>query len=78
MAESLDPSPLTRLGSALRPDWARTVAARRVMAGALVLLAAAAAFRADPRGEQVEIVVAARDLAPVSYTHLTLPTILRV
>ncbi len=64
MAESLDPSPLTRLSSALRPDWARTVAARRVMAGALVLLAAAAALRADPRGEQVEIIVAARDLAP--------------
>lgn len=64
MAESLDPSPLARLSSALRPDWARTMAARRIMAGALVLLAAAAAFRADPRGDHVEIVVAAHDLTP--------------
>jgi Flp pilus assembly protein CpaB len=64
MAESLDPSPLSRLGAALRPDWARTVVARRVAAGALVVLAAVAALRSDPHADQVPIIVAARDLAP--------------
>ncbi len=48
----------------LRPDWSRTVAARRVAASALVVLAAAAALRSDPDGEHLAIVVAARDLAP--------------
>lgn len=64
MAESLNPSPLNRLTAALRPDWTRTVAARRVAAAALVILAAVAALRADPRGDFAEIVVAARDLSP--------------
>ncbi len=40
------------------------MAARRVAAAALVVLAAVAALRSDPRGEQTDIVVAARDLAP--------------
>jgi Flp pilus assembly protein CpaB len=64
MAESLNPSALSRLTSALRPEWARTVMARRVTAGGLVVLAAAAALRADPHGDQTDVVVAARDLAP--------------
>jgi Flp pilus assembly protein CpaB len=64
MAENLDPSPLSRLSGALRPDWIRTTTARRVAAGALVLLAAAAALRPDPGGERVPTVVAARDLTP--------------
>jgi Flp pilus assembly protein CpaB len=64
MGESLNPSALTRLADALRPDWTRTVVARRVAAGALVVLAAVAALRSDPRGEQTDIVVAARDLSP--------------
>ena len=38
--------------------------ARRVAAAALVLLAAAAALRPDPRDGRVDVVVAARDLAP--------------
>jgi Flp pilus assembly protein CpaB len=64
MGESLNPSALSRLAGALRPDWTRTVVARRVAAGALVVLAAVAAVRSDPRGEQTDIVVAARDLSP--------------
>jgi Flp pilus assembly protein CpaB len=63
MGESLNPSALSRL-AALRPDWSRTIAARRIAAGALVVLAAAAALRPDPADERSDIVVAARDLAP--------------
>ena len=55
---------MSRLVPALRPDWSRTVAARRVAAGALVVLAAVAALRSDPQGDRTQIVVAARDLAP--------------
>lgn len=64
MPASLNPPPLTRLTAALRPDWSRTVAARRLAAGALVVLAAIAALRDDPHGDRTEIVVAAHDLAP--------------
>ena len=64
MGESLNPSVLSRLVHGMRPDWSRTVAARRVAAGALVVLAAVAALRSDPQGDRTEIVVAARDLAP--------------
>src|SRR5690349_23119578 len=64
MSGSLDPTVLHRLSRALRPDWLRTVVARRVLAGALVLLAAAAAWRDDPRDDRVDVVVAARDLTP--------------
>ena len=64
MGESLNPSVLSRLLHDWRPDWTRTVAARRVAAGALVVLAAVAALRSNPHGDQTDIVVAARDLAP--------------
>ena len=64
MGESLNPSVMSRLVHGMRPDWTRTVAARRVAAGALVVLAAVAALRSDPDGEQTDIVVAARDLSP--------------
>jgi Flp pilus assembly protein CpaB len=64
MGESLNPSPLSRLAQALRPDWTRTAAARRWAAGALVVLAGVAALRPDPSDELTDIVVAARDLAP--------------
>ena len=64
MGESLNPSALSRLAQGLRPDWARTVVARRIAAGALVVLAAVAALRSDPEGDRAEIVVATRDLAP--------------
>jgi Flp pilus assembly protein CpaB len=64
MGESLDPSPLARLFHRLRPDWTRTVAARRAAAGALVLLAAVSAVRPDPATRVADVVVAARDLGP--------------
>lgn len=64
MGESLNPSVVSRLIHDWRPDWTRTVAARRVAAGALVVLAAVAALRSDPHGDQTDVAVAARDLAP--------------
>jgi Flp pilus assembly protein CpaB len=64
MGDSLNPTALSRLKSGLRPDWSRTVAARRVATGALVVLAAVAALRSDPDGDRTEIIVAVRDLAP--------------
>lgn len=64
MAASLNPSPIHRLTAALRPDWSKTVAARRVAAAALVVLAAVAAVRSDPHGEYTDIAVAVRDLTP--------------
>jgi Flp pilus assembly protein CpaB len=64
MRESLNPSPLTRIWFGLRPDWTRTVVARRAAAGGLVVLAAVAALRPDPADGSTAVVVAARDLAP--------------
>lgn len=64
MGESLNPTLTSRLVHGLRPDWTRTLMARRVAAAALVLLAAAAALRPDPRDGRADVVVAARDLAP--------------
>ena len=64
MRESLNAPARSRLVHQWRPDWTRTVAARRVAAGALVVLAAVAALRTDPHGDQADIVVAARDLSP--------------
>jgi Flp pilus assembly protein CpaB len=64
MGESLNPSALSRLIHDRRPDWTRTVAARRAVAAGLVVLAAVAALRSDPHGDQTDIVVAARDLSP--------------
>jgi flagella basal body P-ring formation protein FlgA len=64
MGHSLNPSAISRFLIAIRPDWSRTVAARRVAAGALVVLAAVAALRSDPHGEQTQIIVATRDLTP--------------
>ena len=64
MGESLNPSLIARIADGWRPDWTRTVAARRVTAGGLVVLAAVAALRPDPSDGRVAVVVAARDLAP--------------
>lgn len=64
MGESLNPTVITRAWQALRPDWARTVLARRVIAGALVVLAGVAAIRSDPQGDRVEVVVASHDIGP--------------
>ena len=62
MGDSLNPSVLSRLLAA-RPDWSRTLAARRAAAAALVILAAVVALRSDPHGDRTDIVVATRDLA---------------
>ncbi|EUA40449.1 SAF-like family protein [Mycobacterium avium subsp. avium 2285 (R)] len=48
----------------LRPDWTRTVLARRIAAGTLVVLAAIAALRSDPAGDYAPVVVAEHDLRP--------------
>jgi Flp pilus assembly protein CpaB len=64
MRESLNPSLLTQITQALRPDWTRTVLARRVAAAALVVLAGVAAMRSNPDGDRADVVVAARDLSP--------------
>lgn len=64
MGDSLNPTPLSRLRQAVRPDWSHTVAARRALAGVLVVLAAAAAWRDDPRADHTDVVVTTRDLSP--------------
>ena len=63
MGDSLNPLVMSRLLATLRPDWSRTLAARRFAAGALVILAAVVAVRSDPQGDRTAIVVATRDLA---------------
>jgi Flp pilus assembly protein CpaB len=62
--KSLNPSLPTRISQWLRPDWSRTVLARRIAAAGLVVLAGVAALRPDPDGEHAQVVVAARDLSP--------------
>jgi Flp pilus assembly protein CpaB len=62
--KSLNPSLPTRISQWLRPDWSRTVLARRIAAAGLVVLAGVAALRPNPGGDRAEVVVAARDLGP--------------
>jgi Flp pilus assembly protein CpaB len=61
---SLNPTFFSRVSTSLRPDWTRTVLARRVAAGGLVVLAGIAALRSNPDGDRVDVVVANRDLPP--------------
>jgi Flp pilus assembly protein CpaB len=61
---SLNPTLLSRVSTLLRPDWTRTLAARRVAAGGLVVLAAVTAVRSNPDDDRTEVVVATRDLTP--------------
>lgn len=61
---SLNPSVLSRLSLWLRPDWTRTVLARRVAAGGLVVLAGIATLRSNPAGDYTQVVVADHDLRP--------------
>ena len=64
MGESLNPTLLSRVWRALRPDFTRTLLARRIAAGGLVVLAGVAAFRPDPADSDTDVVIAARDLSP--------------
>ncbi|WP_108925579.1 SAF domain-containing protein [Mycobacterium montefiorense] len=61
---SLNPALLQRISATLRPDWTRTVLARRVAAGGLVVLAGIAAVRSNPDGDRVDVVVATHDIPP--------------
>jgi Flp pilus assembly protein CpaB len=62
--KSLNPSLVNRVSQWLRPDWTRTVRARRITAAGLVVLAGVAALRPNPDGALAQVVVAARDLGP--------------
>ena len=64
MRESLNPTLPNRIRQLMRPDFTRTVLARRVAAGALVVLAGIAALRPDPDAQRIDVVVAAHDLSP--------------
>ncbi|OBI08564.1 flagellar biosynthesis protein FlgA [Mycobacterium sp. E2462] len=61
---SLNATFFSRLALWARPEWTRTVLARRAAAGGLVVLAAAATLRSDPAGDYAEVVVADHDLRP--------------
>ena len=64
MTESLNPTLLERVSRGLRPDFARTVLARRIAAGFLVVLAGIAGLRPDPGDTMRDVAVAVRDLSP--------------
>lgn len=64
MGNSLNPTLLTRLATFVRPDWTRTVLARRVAAGGLVVLAGFCSLRQNPDRDRADVVVAVRDLNP--------------
>jgi Flp pilus assembly protein CpaB len=64
MGETLNPTLLNHISRFLRPDFARTLAARRIAAGLLVVLAAVLALRPDPSHTLRAVVVAAHDLRP--------------
>jgi Flp pilus assembly protein CpaB len=64
MGESLNPTLPSRIRHLLRPDFTRTVLARRIAAGGLVILAGIAALRPDPGDRRSDVVVAAHDLSP--------------
>src|SRR3954447_12930764 len=64
MGESLNPTVAIRIRQLLRPDFTRTMLARRAAASGLVVLAGIAAFRPDPGDRRSDVVVAAHDLSP--------------
>lgn len=64
MAESLNPTLISRVAAALHTDWVHSVPVRRVAAGGLVVLAGVAAVRPDPAGKQVDVVVTTHDIGP--------------
>jgi Flp pilus assembly protein CpaB len=55
---------LSRLSLWLRPDWTRTVLARRIAAGGLVVLAGIATLRSNSADDYAQVVVADHDLRP--------------
>lgn len=61
---SVNPTWRERLSQALRPDFARTAAARRLAAAFLVVLAAVSALWPDPGNTYVHVAVAAADISP--------------
>jgi len=63
---SLNPTLFSRISTSLRPDWTRTVRARRVAAGGLVVLAFIATLRSNPDGDRVDVLVASHDLRPAT------------
>jgi Flp pilus assembly protein CpaB len=62
--KSLNPSLATQISQWLRPDWSRTVLARRIAAAGLVVLAGVAALRPNADDGRAQVVVAAHDLSP--------------
>ncbi|MBY6538345.1 SAF domain-containing protein [Rhodococcus sp. BP-349] len=60
------------------PPRLRSPAARRILAGALVALAAVSAYRTDPSRTEVPVVVAAADLTPGTYLTAADVTLTRV
>jgi len=61
---SLNATLVRRLSTSLRPDWTRTVLARRLAAGGLVVLAGVATLRSNPADGRADVVVTVRDLPP--------------
>jgi Flp pilus assembly protein CpaB len=64
MGESPNPTLLSRFSRALRPDFTRTLLARRIAAGGLVVLAGVAAVRPEEADADTDVVIAAHDLSP--------------
>lgn len=64
MGQSLNPPLISRVWQAVRPEWARTVRARKVAASALIVLAGLSAIRSNPHSDQTDVVVARHDIAP--------------
>jgi hypothetical protein len=60
----LNPTLLSRVSRALRPNALRTLAARRIAAGALTVVAGITLCWPDPNGDAQDAVIAARDLRP--------------
>lgn len=64
MGESVNPTLLERVSRLARPEFTRTVLARRIAAGMLIALAGVAATRPDPDRDPRDVVVAVHDLGP--------------
>ncbi|MFD1810901.1 SAF domain-containing protein [Rhodococcus gannanensis] len=62
--DALSPTALDRVARLTRPDWSRSTTGRRVAAAVLAAVALLLAVRGDPDDDRVEVVTAARDLAP--------------